>query len=67
LSKSSRAFRVFGGHVIARYQLGKVYEDMNRPDDARREYRKFLEMWSEADEGLPEFVDAREQLAWLGE
>jgi hypothetical protein len=38
---------------------------MKRPADAKREYEKFLEMWSEADEGLPQLVDAKERLARL--
>ena len=58
--------RVLGGHAMAHYQLGKVYEDMDRPDDARLEYETFLTMWSDADEGIAELVDARERLVSLG-
>jgi hypothetical protein len=38
---------------------------MGRPADAKGEFRRFLDMWSEADEGLPQLVDARERLAAL--
>ena len=38
---------------------------MDRRADARREFTKTLEIWSEADEGLPQLVDAREKLAVL--
>ena len=58
---------MYGGHAIAHYQLGKVYEDMNRPEDALQEFEVFLEMWSEADEGLAELEDARRRLAGLGD
>jgi hypothetical protein len=54
-----------GGHALAHYELGQIYEEMKRPADAKREYAKFLEMWSEADEGLPQLVDARKRLAVL--
>jgi tetratricopeptide (TPR) repeat protein len=57
--------RLRGGYALAHYELGKIYELMNRPDDAKDEYERFLEMWSNADEGLPQLEDARERLAKL--
>ena len=57
--------KVHGGHALSHYALGQIYEEMNRPADAEREFSKFLEMWSEADEGLPQLLDARERLAAL--
>ena len=57
--------RVNGGHALAHYELGKLYDEMNRPDDAEQEYTIFLDMWSEADEGLPQLVDARKRLEAL--
>ncbi|UCG52131.1 MAG: protein kinase [Candidatus Latescibacterota bacterium] len=56
---------VCGGHAISHAQLGYVYDDLGRPADAIREYTTFLEMWSQADEGLPELEDARARLAAL--
>jgi tetratricopeptide (TPR) repeat protein len=57
--------RIFGDHALSHYELGKLYEEMNRPDEAEQEYTIFLDMWSEADEGLPQLEDARQQLAVL--
>ncbi len=57
--------KVYGGHALSHYALGQIYEEMNRPADAEREFTRFLEMWSEADAGLPQLVDARERLASL--
>jgi tetratricopeptide (TPR) repeat protein/TolB-like protein len=57
--------RIYGGHALSHYQLGLTYEEMGRPRDAKREFTRFLEMWSEADEGLPPLVDARHRLAEL--
>jgi len=57
--------RVYGGHALSHYELGKIYEDMKRPEDAAKEYAIFLDMWSEADEGLPQVVDAQNRLAAL--
>jgi tetratricopeptide (TPR) repeat protein len=57
--------RLFGGHALSHYELGKIFEQMKRPADAKKEYAKFLEMWSEADEDLPPLIDARKRLAAL--
>ena len=57
--------RIYGGHALGYYKLGQLYEEMRRPDDAVKNYERFLEMWSEADEGLPELVGARTRLAAL--
>ncbi|MDD3643548.1 MAG: hypothetical protein PHQ19_08820, partial [Candidatus Krumholzibacteria bacterium] len=57
--------RIYGGHALSHYELGAIYEQMRRPADAKREYAKFLEMWSGADEDLPQLIDARARLAAL--
>ena len=57
--------RVYGGHALSHYELGLIYEEMERPRDARQEFAKFLEMWDKADEGLPQLVDAQRRLAEL--
>jgi tetratricopeptide (TPR) repeat protein len=57
--------KIYGGHALSHYALGQIYEEMNRPADAEREYTIFLDMWSEADEGLPQLVDARDRLKAL--
>jgi tetratricopeptide (TPR) repeat protein len=56
---------IFGGHALSHYELGILYEELNRPVDAKREYEIFLEMWKNADEGLPQPEDARRRLASL--
>jgi tetratricopeptide (TPR) repeat protein len=57
--------RIHGGHALSHYELGKIYQELGRPEDARQEFSKFLEMWSQADEGLPQLEDARARLAAL--
>jgi len=55
------------GAVYARsyYKLGKVYEQMGKKAEAREKYRKFLDLWKDADAGLPELADAKRRLANL--
>ena len=57
--------RIYGGHALSHCELGQIYEEMGRPADAAQEYAMFLEMWSQADEGLPQLEDTRARLAKL--
>ncbi len=57
--------RIYGGHAVSHYELGKIYQEMGRRAEAEREYSKFLEMWSKADVGLPQLEDAHRRLGEL--
>jgi tetratricopeptide (TPR) repeat protein len=41
------------------YLLGKIYEQKGDRDLALKNYKKILEMWKNADEDLPELIDAK--------
>jgi serine/threonine protein kinase len=47
------------------YKAGKVYEQMGKKVEAREKYDKFLDLWKDADPGLPEVEDAKKRLAAL--
>jgi hypothetical protein len=57
--------RIYGAHALSHFELGQIYEEMERPADAVREYTTFLEMWSEADEDLWQVPDAQRRLTAL--
>jgi predicted Zn-dependent protease len=57
--------RLYGGHALGHYELGQIYEEMGRTTAAVQEYSTFLDMWSEADEALPQVADARQSVADL--
>jgi hypothetical protein len=46
--------------------LGKIAEQQGDKPRARENYRKFLDLWKDADPGLPEVADAKLRLARLG-
>jgi len=47
------------------YMLGKVYEGLGDGQKAISNYRKFLDLWKDADPGLPEPADAKTRLEKL--
>ncbi len=59
----SKLLQSYGGHALARYELGRIWEAMGRIEKAKQEYNTFLEMWSGADKGIPQVENARARLA----
>ena len=53
-----------GGDIYARsfYHLGQVDEKLGDKAKARENYQKFLDLWKNADPGLPELEDGRRRL-----
>jgi serine/threonine protein kinase/Tfp pilus assembly protein PilF len=52
-------------YVKSFYMLGKIWEQKGDTTKATEHYEKFLELWKNADPGLPEVEDAKNRLAEL--
>ena len=59
--------RMGSGDLYARsfYHLGQIDEKLGDKAKSRENYQKFLDLWKNADRGLPEVKDARKRLAGL--
>jgi tetratricopeptide (TPR) repeat protein len=52
-------------YAKAFYMLGKIAEQQGDKARARENYRKFLDLWKDADPGLPEVEDVKKRLSSL--
>ena len=52
-------------YALSFYRLGLIAEKLGDKAGARANYQKFLELWKDADAGLPEPADAKRRLAAL--
>jgi len=66
LRKAEDWYQAAWSHPLAHERLGKTYEQMGRPEDARAAYRRFIAAWERADPALrPRVEEARRRLQVL--
>jgi serine/threonine protein kinase/Tfp pilus assembly protein PilF len=66
ITSSSSGRTDFGDvYALSFYALGKIYEQKGWKGKALEQYEKFLDLWKDADPGIPAVEDAKKRLAAL--
>ncbi len=57
--------RIYYGDIYAKsfFMMGKIYEQKGWKGKAIESYRKFLDLWKDADPGITEVEDAKKRVA----
>jgi O-antigen biosynthesis protein len=58
-----RVLKLNPNYPLVHYHLARSYEGKGEQERARQSYQQFLAIWSQADEDIPEIIEARRKLA----
>ncbi len=65
IAEYERILKLNPNYPLVHYHLAQAYERKGQHEQARQEYKQFLQVWSAADVDVPELVSARNQLSAL--
>ena len=63
--KLESVIRINPNHAQSHYLLGLVYQKRGEQEKAKEHFEKFMYIWKDADENLPQLVEAKKQLEVL--
>ena len=63
--KLESVIRINPNHAQSHYLLGLVYQKRGEQEKAREHFEKFMDIWEDADENLPQLVEVKKQLEVL--
>ncbi|MBV9158885.1 MAG: tetratricopeptide repeat protein [Acidobacteriaceae bacterium] len=62
IEEYERILHLNPNYPLLQYHLAQAYERKSERDRARTEYTRFLQIWKDADEDIPEVMDARKRV-----
>jgi tetratricopeptide (TPR) repeat protein len=63
IAEYQRIQKLNPNYPLLHYHLAEAYEGKGQRDQARTEYKEFLQIWKDADTDVPEVIAARKSLA----
>lgn len=63
IAEYERILRLNPNYPLVHFHLAQAFEKKGLTDEARNNYRRFLEVWNEADADIPEIISAKNFLA----
>ena len=63
--KLESVIRINPNHAQSHYLLGLVYQKRGEQEKAKEHFEKFMDIWKDADDNLPQLVEAKKQLEVL--
>jgi len=58
-------FKINPNYAQTHYLLGLVYQKQGRKEKAKEHFQKFMDIWKDADENLPQLIGAKKRLEEL--
>jgi len=65
VEKLEAVLEINPNYAQTHYLLGLVYEKKGKKEKAKQHFQKFVEIWKDADENLPQLIEARKRLEEL--
>jgi len=65
VGKFEAVLEINPNYAQTHYLLGLVYQKKGERTNARKHFQKFIEIWKDADENLPQFIEAKKRLEGL--
>ena len=65
IAEYNRILRLNPNYPLVHYHLAQAYERKGEYDQARSNYDRFLQVWSEADPDIPTVIDAKRRVSEL--
>ncbi|UCG91635.1 MAG: tetratricopeptide repeat protein, partial [candidate division WOR-3 bacterium] len=62
VEKLEAVLKINPNYAQTHYLLGLVYQAKGRNDKAREHFKKFVDIWKDADENLPQVIEVKKQL-----